>query len=340
MRIVSRDPSVLLDPLRELHTQIRDAVVEATEQQHLDSLSSIHREEDEDTIYAIDVVSEQRLLELFEKLSRQHSFVLIAEGLSGGKTVFPSGTHEADATWRIIVDPIDGTRGLMYQKRSGWILTGVAPNLDERTSLQDIVCAVQTEIPLIKQHLSDQLWAIRGKGASGERFQRLSLEHARLSLHPSTASTIAHGFAMIARFFPGLRDELAALDDEVVRAVLGPGSPGKAQCFEDQYLSSAGQLYELMVGHDRYVAELRPLLLPLLAQRGLPRSLCSHPYDLCTALIATEAGVIVTGPAGEPLNPPLDVHSDVAWVGYANERIRRQIEPALQAALRRRGWIT
>src|SRR5262245_22091727 len=131
------DSSVLLGPLREIHNKIRDAVVEATEQQNLDSLSSIHREEDEDTIYAIDVVSERRLVELFVTLSRQHSFVLIAEGLSGGKTVFPSGTREADATWRIIVDPIDGTRGLMYQKRSGWILTGIAPNLGDRTSLQD-----------------------------------------------------------------------------------------------------------------------------------------------------------------------------------------------------------
>ena len=334
------DPIVLLDPVREIHARIRDAVAAATEQQHLDALSSVHREEDEDTIYAIDVVSERRLLELFKELSRHHSFVLIAEGLNAGKVVFPSGTSEADATWRIIVDPIDGTRGLMYQKRSGWILTGIAPNLGERTSLQDIVCAVQTEIPLVKQHLSDQLWAIRGKGAFGERLQRLSGERTQLLLRPSTSSTIAHGFAMIARFFPGLRDELAALDDELVRAVLGPGSPGKAQCFEDQYLSSAGQLYELMVGHDRFVAELRPLLLKVQEERGLPRSLCSHPYDLCTALIASEVGVVVTNPAGQPLNAPLDVNSDVAWVGYANDRIRRQVEPALRAALRRRGWIS
>ena len=44
------------------------------------------------------------------------------------RIVLPEGTPEADAVWRVIVDPIDGTRGLMYQKRSAWILTGVAPN--------------------------------------------------------------------------------------------------------------------------------------------------------------------------------------------------------------------
>ena len=32
------------------------------------------------------------------------------------------GTPAEEASWRIIMDPIDGTRGLMYQKRSAWIL--------------------------------------------------------------------------------------------------------------------------------------------------------------------------------------------------------------------------
>ena len=40
-----------------------------------------------------------------------------------------------------------------------------------------------------------------------------------------------------------------------------------------------------------------------------------------------------------PLDAPLNVDADVAWVGYANARIRAQIEPLLQEALRARGWI-
>jgi hypothetical protein len=47
----------------------------------------------------------------------------------------------------------------------------------------------------------------------------------------------------------------------------------------------------------------------------------------------------VTDPEGEPLAAPLDVDTDVAWVGYANEAIRRQVEPALQRELRRRGML-
>jgi hypothetical protein len=263
--------------------------------------------------------------------------ILIAEGLEGGQVILPRGTAETDAVWRVIVDPIDGTRGLMYQKRSAWILTGIAPNRGPGTNLQDIELGVQTEIPLVKQHLCDSLCAIRGEGAQAERFNRLTNERAPLSLHPSRAKTIEQGYAMLARFFPGARDELAAIDEEIVLGALGPIMPGKAHCFEDQYPSSAGQLYELIAGHDRFVADLRAVLGPIMTKRGLPRPLCCHPYDLCTELIARELGVIVTDRHGAELNSLLAVQPDVAWVGYANEHIRAQIEPLLQTALSKRG---
>jgi fructose-1,6-bisphosphatase/inositol monophosphatase family enzyme len=333
------DVNMLLEPLRQIHDGIRGVVVAATERQQLDQLAGIARDAEGDTIYAIDAVSEARLLDSFEELGRRHSFVLIAEGLEGGHIVFPHGTDEASATWRIIVDPIDGTREIMYQKRSAWILTGVAPNRGPETSLRDVVLALQTEIPTVKQHRSDQLWALRGQGAHSERFDRLTGRGESIRIRPSQANTIAHGFAMISRFFPGVRDELASIDEEIVMGALGPTSRGKAHCFEDQYLSTGGQLYELMAGHDRFVADLRPLMEPLSAERGMPLGICCHPYDLCSVLIATEHGVIITDACGQPLDAPLNLEADVAWIGYTNEYIRRQIEPLLQAALRRRGLI-
>ena len=47
--------------------------------------------------------------------------------------------------------------------------------------------------------------------------------------------------------------------------------------------------------------------------------------------------MIVTDPYGRPLDAPLNVEAEVAWAGYANARIRAQIEPLLQQALRERG---
>ncbi|MGA7894575.1 MAG: hypothetical protein WCA49_15250 [Candidatus Sulfotelmatobacter sp.] len=330
----------LVAPIRKLHAQIRDAVVAACERSSTEAMSGIAQEQEGDTIYAIDRVSEELIVEFFEREAvASGGIVLIAEGLHGGQVVLPRGASESDVQWRIIVDPIDGTRGIMYQKRSAWVLTGVAPNRGPQTGLQDIELAVQTEIPLVKQHLCDAAWAVCGEGVEAERYNRLNGQVSPLTLKPSKARTIAHGFAMVARFFPGAREELAALDEEIVRGALGPVQPGKAHCFEDQYASTGGQLFELMAGHDRFIADLRPLMEAGLKKRGVALGICCHPYDICTELIARELGVIVTNPLGQPVNARLSVEPDVAWVGYANGDVRSQIEPLLYAALRKRGLI-
>lgn len=319
----------LLQPILSIHDSIRNDVVEACAQQTPEQLAATVGD-DGDTIYAVDRFGEDALVRGLSQLARREPLCLIAEGIPGGSMVLPRGASEQDCRWRLIVDPLDGTRGLMYQKRSAWVLTGVAPNRGGETRLSDIVLAVQTEIPLLKQHLSDQVWAIRGKGPQGRRYNRLTGAVEPLTVRPSRAGTLNHGFATVVRFFPGTREPLAAIDDEIVRTLV-EAAPKRAVSFEDQYASSGGQLYELMAGHDRFVADLRPLVGPA--------ELCCHPYDVCTELIAREAGVIVTNPAGRTLDAPLDIATDVAWVGYANEALHRSIEPVLQGALRRRGLL-
>ena len=327
----------LLAGVQALHRRIRRDLVEACEQAAVAALSRVAREDQGDTIYEIDRVAEHALVEEIGRTiaTRDAPVLLIAEGLTGGEVVIPRDTPRTAVRWVMIVDPVDGTRGVMYQKRPAWILTGVAAGPGPRT-LADIELAVQTEIPLVKQHLCDEVWAVRGLGAAAFRTNRLTLESRPLELHPSSATTIAHGFTTISRFFPGNRAELAAIDDEVVEAVLGPPQPGKAQAFEDQYISTGGQLYELMAGHDRFVADLRPLFE---RRRAGGAALCCHPYDLCTELIARELGVPVTDERGGPLDAPLDVGSDVAWIGYANQALKARVEPHLQRALTRRGLI-
>lgn len=330
----------LLPAIIALHNRIRDAVVDACERQHTDAMAEVAADDAGDTIYAVDKISERTLIEGLGDIAVDEPLCLVAEGLPPEGLVLPIGASERDCTWRFLVDPIDGTRGLMYQKRPAWILTGVAPNRGPNSRLRDITLAVQTEIPLVKQHLCDQLWAERGKGAAAHRINRLSGETATLALRPSRAASIAHGFVSVARFFPGARDILAAIDDEIAFAVEGAPTPGKALSFEDQYISTGGQLFEMMAGHDRFIADIRPLLKHTLTERGLNQPLCCHPYDLCTVLIAEELGLLVTDPAGNPLDAPFDLDADVSWVAYANQPLRHRVEPALRAALARRGMLS
>ncbi|MGB9604980.1 MAG: inositol monophosphatase, partial [Bryobacteraceae bacterium] len=160
--------ATLLDAIRRLHERLRRRILEACEQAAMEDLGAVAGDEEGDTIYAVDRIGEGALLELIEQELADHlPVVVIAEGLPGGALTLPQGAAEASARWRIIVDPIDGTRGLMYQKRSAWILTGAARNRGPATTLADIELAVQTEIPLLKQHLADMLWAARSAGARG-----------------------------------------------------------------------------------------------------------------------------------------------------------------------------
>ena len=335
------DVSRLLPSILLLHDTIRASVVAAFEEQQLTALSAVAHDDTGtgDTIYTIDRVSEERLVAELEIVARDEPLVLVAEGLPNEGVVLPRGAKDSDCRWRVLVDPIDGTRGLMYQKRPAWILTGIAPNRGAATSLRDIELAVQTEIPLVKQHLCDQMWATRGGGVEARRYNRITNTTSPLSLRPSGESGVAHGFASVSRFFPGARDILASIDDEIMIAMEGPPAQGKAVCFEDQYISTGGQLYELMAGHDRFVADIRPLLEHVYVERGMPGVLCCHPYDLCTILIAEELGIAITAPDGSPLDAPLDLETDVSWIGYANAALRARIEPILRAALARRDLL-
>jgi len=329
----------LNDELRRLHDWIRGVVVAACEERAAEDLARVVHDGAGDVTYAVDLVSETAIVERLEReVANFEPIVLVGEGLPLGKMTLPEGAAATDARWRIIVDPIDGTRGLMYQKRPAWILTGVAPNRGDATSLADIELALQTEIPLVKQHLSDQVWAFKGQGVQAIRYNRLTNKSEPLVIRPAAATDLEHGFATVCRFFPGGRDVLAAIDEELCHRLL-ERQGREAGVFEDQYASTGGQLYGLTSGQDRFVADLRPLVQPAVVARGQAPGHCCHPYDLPTKLIAEEAGVVIKSPSGGPLDAPLDTETDVAWIGYANRRIQDLVEPVLHELLRAHGLV-
>jgi hypothetical protein len=96
-------------------------------------------------------------------------------------------------------------------------------------------------------------------------------------------------------------------------------------------MTTGGQIYEIMVGHDRMLGDLRPLAHRKL---GYQSALVCHPYDICTAMLLQEAGGVVETPWGEPLRVPLDTTSPVSWMGYANAALAEQVRPILQRLIR------
>ncbi len=284
-----------------------------------------------DTIYAVDKVGEAAITGWFAaNWPEAEPVEVVMEGIEDGEElVFPVGVALGATKWKVILDPIDGTRNLMYDKRSAWSLAALAPQRGPVTGLDDIVVAVMSEIPITKQWRADQVSAVRGGGVRAEALDLVRGGREALALRPSSASDFRHGFASVVKFFPEGKALTARVEEELWRrlGVVGSGSPA-AMVFDDQYLCTGGQIYELLAGRDRMVADVRPLVFNKL---GLDLPLACHPYDICTALILQEAGGVVERPDGSPLAAPLDTTTPVAWVGYANQRLAAQARPIWQA---------
>ena len=265
-----------------------------------------------DVVYAIDKITDDALVAWFE--ANWSDVELVSEGLDEPIVL-------GDPQWTVIVDTVDGTRGLMYDKRPAWALAAAAPH---GGTLRDLVAAAMTELPTTKQGLADQVSAVRGEGLVSERIDLRTGDRSPLSLRPSTATDLEHGFAQVAKFFPPGKADLVAIEAALFDHL------GATEVFDDEYICSGGQLYELLAGRDRFTAELRPLVDPA--------AIACHPYDLCTALLLEEGGGVVTDPWGAPLDVPLDTTSPVAWVGFANPSLAARIGPVLADVLRDAGY--
>lgn len=286
-----------------------------------------------DTIYAIDKVSEDAILAWFaEHWPREWPVEIVMEGLEvRGPRCSPEGTAVSATRFKCILDPIDGTRGIMYDKRPAWVLAGLAPQRGPETCLQDIVVAAMTELPTTKQWRADQLSVAAGDPLVAEAIDVRSGTRALLDLRPSGAGDLEHGFAALCRFFPEGMALMAEMEVALWDRLPLPAT-GTPTIFTDQYLTTGGQLYELMAGHDRFLADVRPWVFRHL---GLDSALTCHPYDICVWPVAVAAGVIVENPAtGGPLDAPLDTTTPVGWAAYANPRLRELIAPALAEVLR------
>jgi hypothetical protein len=330
--LLSRDESYYVNRLRQIHLRLRDHLYRFLRLQDPATLAAVSLDSGGDTQYYLDTQIERLLIDLCREWAQEVPFVLIAEGLGGdGWLPLPEGTPIQDAEFLLIVDPIDGTRSLMYDKRSAWILSGIAPNFGRETELEHILIAMQTELPISRQHVGYQLWAIRGQGVHAEKHDLLSGTVSPTHLQPSRATSLAHGFASFAKFFPEGKAIIAELETRFWQRLFGELPSVNPLVFEDQYMTTGGQLFELMCGHDRFVADVRPWAFRRLGVDYSP--LTCHPYDICTALIAQELGVQITDLHGKSLSAPLDIREPIGWIGYANLTLRQQLEPILMELL-------
>lgn len=297
------------------------------------SLAEAVTEDGGDRIYRIDREAESIIEDIIANWPDEClPLLLIAEGM-GRDGVERFGPESESTRWRLIVDPIDGTRMLMYDKRSAWFLAAVCPDMGDATTLQDAVASVMVELPTSKQHLAD---AFVSSVENATRGIRLSVKHGdapqigdgeEFQVAASSRTDLSDGFATVLSMFPGTRRLASDLAETIAqRCGVMTSIP---TVFDDHYISCGGLFYQLMTGRDLCCIDLRPQFNQILGRTGGDRFIESHPYDLAGLLAASNSGVNLTNGIGRPLNAPLDVETGVDWCGYANDSIRRLVEPII-----------
>ena len=326
------DQEKLRHLLCELGTAIRSKVVSARQGLSAEKLAAVTGDVGGDTIFAIDRFGEEAILEWFRaQWPSEEPVQIVMEGLES-ELCFPDGKSAAETKWKCIIDPIDGTRGLMYDKRSAWALAAIAPQRGEETRLSQILACAMTELPVSKQWRADQFSAsLDGPLIATWCDWRTDSAPQPLHTEPSTAHSFDHGFASLAKFFPEGRTLTAQIEERLWDQILGPNRSRSPVIFDDQYLSTAGQFHELITGRDRLVGDLRPLVFHAL---DLESSLVCHPYDACAWLLLKKAGVVFEHPMGGFPDAPLDTESGVTWIAYANKTLAAKARPVLQKILR------
>jgi fructose-1,6-bisphosphatase/inositol monophosphatase family enzyme len=325
--------SALLDSVEALHREIRSAARAGIREQAR-GLAKVMASGNGDVSYGIDVISENIIDRWFTEHPPEGGAAVVCEGL--GHRVYPGGTGESDAKWRILIDPLDGTRHIMYDSRSAWVLTGIAPNRGPQTTLGDICAAIQTEVPVMLQDKGAVLKAIKRQGADLKISDLSAGREAAVqaALSPSTAATLENGFSVFVNLFPGTKVVISELEERVLHRLYGSPTENSALVFSEQYISTAGQLFMLMSGKYRMVIDIRGLLRGYQEKHGQTLPLCAHPYDLSAALIAMESGCIVRDTYGGALDSPMDLNTNCSWAGYANAGLYKDIHPVVLEELK------
>lgn len=313
-----------------MQSALREHLLRERNSRANEDLATVAEQTPADTIYAIDKAVEEPLLDWFdENWPEEWPVHLVMEGLEAICPVLLPRRAKGPAVMTCIIDPVDGTRGLMYDKRSAWSLAGIAPGPADVARLENIQVSAMTELPTSRQWRSDQISAVKGCGLVAECTDMRDPERRTtpVKLTPSRAVDFRHGFASFSKFFPEGRVMTSQLEETLWERIVGLGTSPSPVIFDDQYISTGGQLYEIMCGHDRLVGDLRPYALRAL---GLEETLTCHPYDICVELLAREAGCIVEHPLNGPVAAPMNTTFPVCWVAYANETLANKVRPVLR----------
>lgn len=293
-----------------------------------------------DTTFGLDVEPERIVRTWAEGFAKSEPLSILTED-SGWLHLGPTGDglgfqrlggfHHGGP--RVAVDPVDGTRNLMFDLRSAWASIALVPPGPRVPLLSEVSLGYLRELP---DSRGAEARLVVGKPSDADcRMEVVAARGAPTVLRQGAlrcddSDQVDEGFFPFFRFHPDMRAELAQIEADFFARLAQYEGADQANIYDDQYISNAGQLLLLATSKYRMVADLRAFI----AQRRSRPTIASKPYDVAAAIpIARAAGCVVTHPDGSALDFELDATTPVSFVAWANEPTRARLAPHLQATL-------
>ena len=231
---------------------------------------------------------------------------------------------------RIIVDPVDGTRHLMFDLRPAWCVIGQAGPGPHQPQLAELEHGILAELPDTRSACARRLAASKGTGAVIWTVDSTGNASQPRPLQTDEDDRVDHGYFPFYSYHPDIRAATQTLAGRFFSLLEQEEKASIAHCYDDQYIASGGQLALVALGAYRMVCDPRPLLA---ARRDKPTQ-TAKPYDLAGAvLVAREAGAVVTDLNGRQLDTPLDGQSEVGFCAFHNAASAKRLWPHLARAI-------
>ncbi len=326
----------LCDEIREV---TRAALVDALREERPDRVDRPRGAGVGDVSYGLDLPSEELIDRWLLAEARRGPLSVLTEergwrhlgpGADGGEPVELPGFDHGGV--RIAFDPVDGTRNLMADLRSAWTVVSFANPGPDVPRLGELAGGMVSEIPVTRARGHRLFHA----AASGPCWLEETDPDASM---PSPARRVVtddddrpdHGYFPFFRYKPALRPDISRLEAAFFAAIEEHEGADLLTCYDDQYLSNAGQLVLLVLGTYRMVVDSRALV----GKRRGVRTTTSKPYDVAGAMVcARAAGAELTAADGGALDFPIDARTPVDFAGYVNPATRARLEPHWLRALR------
>ncbi len=332
----------LLELSRMIRSGVRRHVASAIGEGSLAALAHHAAEGVGDVTFALDEPAERAVEAWMHARALRGPLSVLTED-TGWRHVgpAPSGGWQALGDFdhggpRIAFDPIDGTRNLLGDLRSGWVVVSFCDPGPAAPHLSDVTGGLLVEIPPSLGGCCREIWASRGNGCQMQTSRIVDGSTAAATpglpgpLRVDDSDRCDHGYFPFFRYAPAVRPAIARVEAAFFKLLEAELGADIRHCWDDQSCASADQLVHLMTGRYRMLCDLRPRVeLP-----GNERPTPTKPYDVAGAMLcAAEAGVVLTDTHGAELDFELDCVTPVDWIGYANGPTAAKLAGPLSKAI-------